>query len=120
MGGIPTTKKGHDYLLVVVGIFNKMCIIMPGRKTIIGQEITSMFFEHVWVHFGIPRSIISNRVTIFLSTFWTTLWENIDTKLKRSTTFHPQSRGQTEVVNRTLVQLLRGYNQDSEAFEDLG
>ena len=44
-----------------------------------------MFFEQVWVHFGIPRSIILDRDTIFLSAFWTTLQENIDTKLKRST-----------------------------------
>jgi len=35
----------------------------------------------------------------------------MDTKLKRSRTFHPHTNGQTKVINRTSVQLLRGYNQ---------
>lgn len=34
----------------------------------------------------------------------------MDTKLKRSTAFHPHTDGQTEVVNKTMVHLLRGYN----------
>jgi hypothetical protein len=103
VGGLPTTRKGHDYLFVVVDRFNKMCILMPCKNTIKGQEATNMFFEQVWVHFGIPRSIISDKDTRFLSAFWTTLWEKMDTKLKRSTTFHPQTNGKTKVVNRTLV-----------------
>jgi hypothetical protein len=44
--------------------------------------------------------------------FWTTLWEKMDTKLKRYTTCHPQMNGKTEVVNRTFMHLLRGYNQN--------
>jgi hypothetical protein len=84
---------------------------MPFKKTIKGQEAANLFFEHVWVHFGIPRSIISNRDTRFLSTFWTTLWEKMDTKLNKSIKFHPQTDGQTKVINTTLVEILRGYNQ---------
>lgn len=37
------------------------------------------------------------------------IFENMDTRLKRSTTFHPQIDVQTEVVNRIVVNLLRGY-----------
>jgi hypothetical protein len=72
---------------------------MPCKNTINEQEATNKFFEQVWVHFGIPRSIISDKDTIFLSAFWTTLWEKMDTKFKRSTTLHPQTYGKTKVVN---------------------
>ena len=89
VGGLPRTRWGHDYLFVVVGRFNKMFILMPYKNTISGLDVTIMFFERVWVHLGIPRSIISDRDTLFLSAFWTTLWEKMDTKFKRSTTFHP-------------------------------
>ena len=41
--------------------------------------------------------------------FWSSLWELMDTKLKESIAFHPQIAGQTELVNRAVIQLLKGY-----------
>jgi hypothetical protein len=78
LGGLPTTKKGHDYIFVVVDRFNKMCILIPCKKTINGQEATTKFFEKVWVHFQMPRSIILGKDTRYLSAFWNTLLENMD------------------------------------------
>jgi hypothetical protein len=68
-----------------------------------------MFFQNVWVHFGLPKSIISDRDSRFVGSFWSSLWALMDTKLKKSIAFHPQTDGQTEVVNRTVVHLLRAY-----------
>jgi len=89
VGGLLTTGKGHDYLFVVDDRVSKMCVLMPYKKTINRKDASNLFFGQVWVHFGIPRSIILDRDIIFLSAFWTTLRENMDTKLKISTTFHP-------------------------------
>ena len=97
------------YLYVVVDRFNKMCILIPCNKQITAEQTAKLFFEHVWVHFGLPTSIVSNQDNRFVGKFWSSLWELMDTQLKKSTTFHPQTDGQTEVVNRTVIQLLKGY-----------
>ena len=89
--------------------FNKMCILMPCVKKVTTEKTVHMFFQNVWVHFGLPTSIILDRDSRFLGEFWSTLWGLMDTKLKKSTTFHLQTDGQIEVVNRTIVHLLRGY-----------
>ena len=103
------SRKHHDYLYVVVDRFSKMCILMPCKKTITIEKTVELYFQHVWVHFGFPTSIVSDRDSRFIGNFLSNLWSMMDTKLKKSTTFHPQIDGQTEVVNRTIVHLLRGY-----------
>jgi hypothetical protein len=95
VGGLLMSKKGHDYLYVVVDMFNKMCILMPCKKHITNEKIANLFFQYVWVHFGLPTSIILDRDTLFLGDFWTSLWRMMDTKLERSTAFHPWTDRQT-------------------------
>jgi hypothetical protein len=63
VGGFPMSKRGHDYLYVVVDRFSKMCVLMPCKIHIIAEKTTQLFFQHVWVNFGLPASIISDQYT---------------------------------------------------------
>jgi hypothetical protein len=110
MSGLPSTKRGNDCVFVVVDRFSKMAILVACKKNITTEATAKLFFERVWVHFGIPQTIVSDRDSRFLSTFWSSLWSLLDTKLTKSTTFHPQTDGQTEVVNRMIVHILHMYN----------
>ena len=110
MSGLPSTKHGNDYVLVVVNKFSKMTIMAACKNNIIAEAIAKIFFEWVWVHFGIPQSIISDRDSRFLSAFWSSLWSMLDTNLTKSTAFHLKTDGQTEVFNKMIVHILRMYN----------
>jgi hypothetical protein len=66
----------------------------------------------VWVHFGIPYTIISDQDKKFLNTFWSSLWSLLDTKITKSIAFYPQTNGYIEVVNRMIVHILRMYNSN--------
>eukprot|EP01018_Ginkgo_biloba_P010316 Gb_18694 [translate_table: standard] len=106
LGGLPTTQQGHDYILVVVDRLRKMAVWITCTKIV---SIAKLFFTHVWTYFGLSSSIVSDRDGRFLSCFLTYLWELMDTKLKRSTSFHQQTDGQTERVNHMMEDMLRSH-----------
>ena len=95
MSGLPPTKHGNHCVFVVVDRFSKLAILFACKKSISTEATAKLFFERVWVHFGLPQTIISDRDRRFLSTFWSSLWSLMDTKLTQPTTFHPKTDGQT-------------------------
>lgn len=108
-GGLPKYREGHDYLYVMMDRFSKMCILIPCNMQVTVEQTSKLFFQNVWVHFGLPTSSVFDRDSQFVGKFWSSLWEIMDTILKKSITFHPQTDGQIKVVNKTVIQLLIGY-----------
>jgi len=58
---------------------------------------------------GVPKKIVSNRNAKFTSKFWKELFVGLGTELALRTTYHPQTDGKTERVNRILEDMLKMY-----------
>jgi transposase InsO family protein len=56
---------------------------------------------------GIPKTIVSDRGPHFVAMFWEDLHKSLDTKLLHSSTYHPQTSGQTKRANNILEDMLR-------------
>ena len=92
---------------MVVDHFYKMAYFIPCHKSNDAVHIAGLFFQEIICLHGMSSTIVSDHDAKFLSHFWRTLWIKLGTKLSFSTTYHPQTDGQTEVVNRTLSTMLR-------------
>ena len=83
-----------------------MAHFIPCHKIDDATFIADLFFKEIVRLHGVSRSIVLDRDVKFISHFWKVLWGKLGTKLLFSTTCHPQIDGQTEVMIKTLTQLL--------------
>jgi hypothetical protein len=92
-----------------------MVHFIPLRSTT-ARELADAFVKEIWRLHGLPLDITSDRDARFTSHFWAAVMRKLDVKLNMSTAFHPQTDGQSEILNQILEQYLRifcSYHQDN-------
>jgi hypothetical protein len=119
IGPVPKTPRGHDMIMVVVDKFTRYVYYIPMKSTSTAQEVFQLLERYVLAERDVPEYIISDRDSKFTSHFWQSLWRGWNTTLKLSTAFHPQTDGQTERANRTLIECLRSFIDASQLDWDL-
>ena len=89
-----------------------MAHFLPCSQTYDASRVAQLFFDEIVRLHGLPKTIVSDRDVRFTSYFWKTLWHKLGTKLKFSSAYHPQTDGQSEEANSTILDLLKCYVSD--------
>ncbi|KAH9687361.1 hypothetical protein KPL70_014745 [Citrus sinensis] len=110
--GLPPSR-GLTTILVVVERLTKSANFGALSSQFSAVTAADLFVNMVDKLHGFPTSIVSDRDPIFMSKFWKKLFELSGTSLRHSTAYHPQTDGQSEVVNRGLEQYLRAFTQEN-------
>ncbi|OIW06409.1 hypothetical protein TanjilG_16821 [Lupinus angustifolius] len=103
-------SNGHTVIWVIVDRLTKYAHFVALPSKFSAEILARRFLQEICRLDGVPKTIVSNRDKLFFSTLWRELFRVLGTSLCYSTAYHPQSAGQTEVVNRCLQTYLRCFS----------
>ena len=109
-------SHGYDSILMVVDHLSKEVELIACTKTCSALDTAKLFLANVWKHHGLPRSITSDQGPQFAAQVMQELNKVLGIATKLSTSFHPQTDRQTEIVNKEIGKFLQIYcfeKQDS-------
>ena len=108
VSGFPLTQQKHDFVWVIVDRLTKSVHYILVRIDYSMDRLAELYVdESVRLH-RVSLSIVSDRDPRFTLRFWKELQSALRTRLNFSTTFHPQTDGQSERLIQVLEDMLRG------------
>ena len=108
VSGLPLTQRKHDYVRMIVDKLTKLAHFIHVRMDYSMDRLAKLYVKEIVQLHGIPLSIVLNRDPRFTSKFLKKLQSALGTRLNFSTTFHPQTDGQSERLIQVLEDMLRG------------
>ena len=117
--GLPLSR-GYDAILTIVDHgCSQGAVFLPCNVTIIGPQITQLYYKYIYPWFGLPSKVISNRDPRFTSHFGRALAKELGITWNMSTAFHLQTDGLTERKNQWVEQYLRLVAANNKEWSEL-
>ena len=104
--GLPRSGQ-YNSILVVVDKYSKFAHFVPLRHPFTALSVAKAYLDNVYKLHGLPMSLISDRDRVFTSKLWQELFSLAGVSLRMSSSYHPQTDGQTERVNQCMETFLR-------------
>jgi hypothetical protein len=95
----PGLARLCDTILVIVDRLTKAAKFVPTEESITAEECAYEVTKALVSEHGVPEEFITDRDKLFTSKYWTTFLAKLGIKKKLSTSFHPETDGQTERTN---------------------
>ena len=111
--GLPKFE-GKSVIMVVVDRLTKYAHFCALSHPFKESKVTNSFLERLQKLLGNSNIIVSCKDPIFTRSFWIELFSYLGTQLDHSSSYHPQSDGQTEIVNKFLEGYLRCFAVDKQ------
>ncbi|GAU10603.1 hypothetical protein TSUD_418240, partial [Trifolium subterraneum] len=105
--GLPCNQKGEDSIWVIMDRLTKSAHFIAVKSTYKASRYAEIFLEEIVKLHGVPLSIVSDRDPTFTSHFWRAFQKAMGTRIRMSTSNHPQTDGQSERTIQTLEDMLR-------------
>ncbi|UYV74124.1 K02A2.6-like [Cordylochernes scorpioides] len=108
LGRFPKSINGNRWIVVCTDYYSRhveTAALPRGTAT----EIADFFLKRIVLRHGTPKILISDRGSSFLSKLLTQVLKICNTIHKKTTSYHPQTNGQTERMNRTLTDMISMY-----------
>jgi hypothetical protein len=110
---LPLTQDGNTTIIVFVDKLTKMIHIVPTDKHD-ATVVANLFLRHVFRYHGMPSRFISDRDPAFNSVFWKEFFKTCNVTQNMSSAYHPETDGQTEVVNKSIEDFLRHFGAENQ------
>ncbi|KAJ9529314.1 hypothetical protein QJQ45_007998 [Haematococcus lacustris] len=112
---LPSASHGYDAICVFVDRLSKMVHFVPCKESMNAKGFARLFVDNVFKLHGLPKDMVSDRGPHFHNTFWHHVQKLLGMRGSLSSSYHPQSDGQTERYNRVLEEMLRHYISPTQA-----
>ncbi|UYV84270.1 hypothetical protein LAZ67_X001713, partial [Cordylochernes scorpioides] len=119
VGPLPSTKRRRKWIIVLTDYYTKYAETKAVSEATV-KEVSTFLIEHIILRHGAPRFLISDRGSQLTSNLMKEVMKMCKVKHCFTTSYHPQTNGLTERLNRTLINMISMYvNTDQKNWDEI-